>query len=94
MTQTDYTEGDGPVPVGAVIEYFGSHAPGRYEIIEHHNDLTKHPTMGSIPAGYLLTAYPDGVAYDIWPVGVPKKFGNRDRAVYWVRRTSFRIVRN
>lgn len=86
---TDYTPGSLPVPVGAVVEYFGSHAQGRYEITSHQH-LQAHPHKEEGESW--STAYPDGVAYDIWPVGVPRRFGNRDRAVYWVRRTSFRVI--
>ena len=43
--------------------------------------------------GDMNAYYPDGVAYDLWPLGVPRRFGNRDQGVYYVRRTSFRVYR-
>jgi hypothetical protein len=87
---TDYTEGAEPVPIGTVVEYFGSCGSGDYEITGHADPLT-HPYLSDQPKGYLLTAYPDGVSYTIWPVGVERKFGNRHLSVTYVRRASFRI---
>jgi hypothetical protein len=81
MTETDYTPGDPPVPNGTIVNYFGRLRHGVYEIIAY-TEARNFPER-----------CPDGVAYDLWPVGVPRKFGNRGRAVYNVRRTSFAIVR-
>jgi hypothetical protein len=91
MSETDYTEGDGPVPIGALIEYFGSEGHGRYRITKHDSP-DDHPYRQFMPED-IAEFYPDGVAYELWPVGVPRKFGNRDRAVYYVRRKSFRVLR-
>lgn len=87
---TDYTAGDEPVPVGTIIEYFGSHAHGEYEVTALKDPFT-HPFLRDMSSDELRTAYPDGVAYDIWRVGVSRKFGNRHHSVGFVRRTSFRI---
>lgn len=87
--ETDYTPGDDPVPMGTLVEYFGSQGRGRYKIVEVH-DPGDHPYR-MYHDGDTDAYYPDGVAYDIWPVGVPHKFGNRDQGVYFVRRSSFRI---
>ena len=97
MTETDYTEGDEPVEIGAIVEYFGSHRAGRYEITGHRSPesrLLMGPAVSPelLRSAYPKVAYTDGVAYDLWPVGVPIKFGHRGDAVYWVRRTSFRRV--
>ena len=89
---TDYTPGDEPLTVGTVVQYTGSHAHGRYEITDVHDDLTKYPRARLPLSAAFLAAYPDGHAYDLWPVGVERRFGNRDRAVYWVRRTSLAVV--
>lgn len=87
--KTDYTKGDKPVPLGAIVDYFGSQTHGRYEIVDVH-DPGNHPYRAYKGSEH-VPFYPDGVAYDLWPVGVERRFGNRDRAVYYVRRTSFRI---
>lgn len=75
-----------PVPVGTVVEYRGR----RYKVIEHQ-DPQDHPYRDRLPSP-LTPHYPDGVAYTLWPVGVPRKFGNRHCMKAWVRRTSFRVV--
>lgn len=77
----DYTPGDEPLPVGTVVDYFGSHAHGRYEITATASGMN------------VQMIYPDGKMYDLWPAGVPRKFGLRHLAVYNVRRTSLRIVK-
>ncbi|MEV6401081.1 hypothetical protein AB0M39_40965 [Streptomyces sp. NPDC051907] len=89
--ETDYTPGDEPVPVGTVVRYTGSRAHGEYEITEHR-DPAEHPRARLPLSDSARAAYPDGTAYDLWPVGVERKFGNRDRAVYYARRTSFTVV--
>lgn len=87
--ETDYTPGDEPVGEGTLVDYFGSQEHGRYKIVEVH-DPSDHPYQ-KLTEGDIKRFYSDGVAYDLWPVGVPRKFGNRDQGVYYVRRTSFRI---
>lgn len=87
--ETDYTKGDKPVPVGTIVEYFGSQEHGTYKI-DDVRDPGNHPYRRYKNSG-TTPFYPDGVAYDLWPVGVTKKFGNRDRAILYVRRTSFRV---
>jgi hypothetical protein len=84
---TDYAEGDDPVPVGTTVEYFGSLSPGRYTVTAH-TEPTAHPFQ---PQEALEGAYPDGVAYELWPVGVPHKLGNIHLSANFVRRTSFRV---
>jgi hypothetical protein len=81
----DYSHGDSPVPVGAVVSYEGSY----WRIVAHH-DPQDHPDL---PEGDhdLAEVYPDGVAYDLWPVSLPQKFGNRNYARYFVRRDSFYV---
>ncbi|MFE2934926.1 hypothetical protein [Streptomyces sp. NPDC059278] len=84
-TDRDYTPGDAPVPVGAVVQYFGrSQRPGLYTVTEHHAPAPAAPDPE--------VHYPDGVAYGLWPLGVPEGFGNRDRAVCQVRRRSFVVA--
>lgn len=81
---TDYRSGDTPIPIGAVVQYHGSLSHGLYTVTARLKPLSCGQEMAQ--------HYPDGVAYEIWPVGVEKKFGNRYLAVYNVRRTSFTVV--
>lgn len=72
-----------PYGIGIKVRYHGSHADrhGVYEIVGHRDNRLGVP-VSEIPE------YTDGVAYDLWPVGVPHKFGNYDRALYFARRDS------
>lgn len=88
---TDYVSGDEPVPVGAVVKYSGVwDLEVRDYLVTEHADPQNHPNPPAASYMTLEEAYADGVAYHLWPVGVPQKFGNRDQGVSWVRRTSFR----
>lgn len=83
--ETDYTPGDAPLHVGTDVDYFGSRTEmhGRYTITDRN----------TIPKGSDWEEMcPDGVTYDLWPVGVPVKFGNRDKAIYKVRRLNLRVI--
>jgi hypothetical protein len=89
MTQSivgsDYEPGDFPVPVGAHVRYHGRSAPhGLYEVTARRLPPEDRPDPE--------VNYPDGVSYDLWPVGLPQKFALRDRSVAFVRRTSFIVV--
>lgn len=93
MSASDYTAGDPPVPIGSVVRYETDQRPYVYWTIQDHMDPAKHPKPP--PPELTMTlevAYPDGVAYYLWPVGVKLKFGNRDAAVGWVRRERFTVV--
>ena len=70
-----------PIPIGTIVDYHGSHTHGRYVVTGHENPRAGVPDPE--------VNYPDGVAYQIWPEGVPHKFGLRHLAVYQVRRASF-----
>lgn len=86
-TERDYTLGDPPVNTGTVVRYHGSSgAPGLYEVLDHR----PVPDADKVP-GDPAEHYPDGVSYDLWPVGVVHRFGNRHLAVYQVRRRSFTV---
>lgn len=89
MDKTDYLPGDPPVPVGTWVFYQGSaQAPGVYEIVGHL-DPALYPDF---PAGCTREeVYPDGTAYELWPVGVRRKLDSLNLGVLWSRRTSFRI---
>ena len=88
MDKTDYTPGDQPVPVGTWVFYRGSRRPGVYRVLGHldpalYPDFPAHLSREEI--------FPDGQAYDLWPVGIPMTRGNAHLSVLWARRTSFRI---
>lgn len=87
--QIDYSPGDPPVPLGTEVEYFGSQAHGRYTVEQWLNP-SNHPDYLK-PGFDADEAYPDGVAYCLWPVGVPRKFGNRGQSGLYVKRRSFRV---
>jgi len=69
-----------PIPVGTVVDYRGTHGHGRYVITGH-----QEPRPGVEDR---KVNYPDGVAYEIWPEGMPQKFGNREHVIIQVRRVS------
>lgn len=71
-----------PLPVGTIVDYTGSFAHGRYVITGHGIPRADVPNPE--------TNYPDGVAYEIWPEGLPYKFGLRKMLVFQVRRTSIK----
>jgi hypothetical protein len=76
--------GSTPLTVGTVVDYHGSHKHGRYVITGHEAPRPDVPE----PA----VNYPDGVAYIIWPEGMPQKFGLRHHMVSQVRRQSLTPV--
>ena len=94
---TDYEHGDDPVPVGTEVEYFGSGPHGRYKVFGH-NEPMDHDELGPMArqheeiATELMEAYPDGKAYQLWPMGVPVKMDNGHHLLRFIRRTSFRVI--
>jgi hypothetical protein len=85
-----------PIPVGTVVDYSGSHRHGRYVITGHDTpgvvDGVRRADLGEITAAELAAAYPDGVAYEMWPEGMLRKFGNRMYMLHQVRRPSITPV--
>jgi hypothetical protein len=77
------------VPVGTRVRYHGSAGPHGEYIIQGHNDPAGRTDL---PPEAIAEGYPDGISYELWPPGVPVKFGNRDQAIYFVRRASFDVV--
>jgi hypothetical protein len=77
--KTDYQPGDAPVAPGTTVVY----RDRDYEVVEHQESRPDVPEPEA--------NYPDGVAYVLWPVGVQKKFGNRDQSMVQVRRRSFYV---
>lgn len=77
-----------PVPVGTLVRYHGSLRHGLYRVTGY-SDLAERRDL---TAEQVREGWPDGNAYDLWPEGVPVKFGYRDQAVYFARRTSFTPV--
>lgn len=78
------------VPNGTKVRYHGSldYMHGEYTVVGPY-DLT---LRSDLTPEKRAEHYPDGVAYELWPVGVPIKFGNRDQALYSVRRQSFTVI--
>lgn len=86
---TDYQPGDAPLPPGTVVRYEGTD----YEI-DYYQDPKLHPHAPAAPLSPRLDkAYPDGVAYFLWPVGVARKMDNGMFVRHYVRRTSLSVVR-
>jgi hypothetical protein len=76
------------VPVGTRVRYHGSAGPPGEYTIEGYNDPAERTDL---PAAAIAEGYPDGIGYEIWPAGVPVKFGNRERSIHFVRRASFEV---
>jgi len=91
---TDYQDGDFPVPVGATVDYEN----GPYVVEGWHKDFENHPLVldGKLSTEEVELDYPDGVTYMLFPADIPKelrnKMGMRHYRVDWVRRTSFRVI--
>lgn len=89
-----------PVAVGTRVLYHGSNDDmhGVYTVLSSHDmeyvkqirpDIVSR--KGDETDAYLAEKYPDGVSYDLWPEGIPFKFGLRYMALYGARRTSFTV---
>ena len=80
-----------PIPVGTKVKYHGSLRTyhGVYDVDEQvpMEVLTKRWGPEACE-----DAYPDGVAYNLWPEGVEKSYRNRDRSLSFVRRQSITPV--
>jgi hypothetical protein len=81
-----------PIPVGTVVTYHGSLSydpEKRYVIMAHQNPeemFTVTEMVLLLRSETLAEAYPDGVAYTIWPEGMPQKFGLREHMIYRIYR--------
>lgn len=78
------------VPAGTLVRYHGS-------LTSHHGlhrvtGLSDLSTRTDLPAEKVAKHWPDGVAYDLWPDDIPRKFSFRERAVFFVHRDSFTVV--
>jgi hypothetical protein len=76
-------------PVGTRVWYHGSAGPHGEYVIQGYSDLAERTDL---PSEAIAEGYPDGVAYEIWPAGVPVKFGNRHQSIHFVRRASFDLA--
>lgn len=99
--QTDYEYGDPPLPVGTEVEYHHDYQHRVWKVTAHtdpadHRDLrylqAKHPDAAEELEVEFVENYPDGVAYSIYPVGLPRKFGFRHLDIRSVKRTSLRVI--
>lgn len=80
---------DDKVPVGTRVQYHGTAQPHGEYIVRGYNDLSERRDL---PAEEIEKHWPDGISYELWPVGVPVKFGNRERSACFVRRASFDVA--
>lgn len=81
---------EGKVPVGTKVRYHGSvdYLHGEYEV-EGYCEVSER---GDLTPEQVTEHWPDGVSYELWPVGMPRKFGLRENALYFVRRSSFTVL--
>jgi hypothetical protein len=81
---------DDKIPVGSRVRYHGSisRMHGAY-LVTGYSDLSLRKDLSQ---EQISEHWPDGVAYDLWPEGVPEKFCNRDRALYYIHRRSFTVL--
>jgi hypothetical protein len=83
------SENQEKIATGTRVRYHGSAAPHGDYVIRGYSDLS---ARADLPPEAIETGYPGGVAYELWPPGVSVKFGNRDQAIYFVRRASFDVL--
>lgn len=77
-----------PIPIGTTVIRISD--GDRYKVIGHGDPRILF-SLETVPD--LLKEYPDGVAYEILPAGMPLKVGIiRDYAVYRVRRKSLIVT--
>jgi hypothetical protein len=84
---------DERIPVGTKVRYHGSHEylHGEYTVLGY-SDFADRSFI--FTPEVIAEHYPDGFAYDIWPVGVPYKFGNvRDGyGLHFVRHKNLTVI--
>ncbi len=78
-----------PIPVGTIVNYTGSHAHGRYVVHAHQDPAEVFPAS---QLELVKDRHPDGVCYEIWPVGVEVAWQNRDQMVHRVKRASLEVA--
>ena len=79
-----------PYPIGTQVHYHGSleHMHREYRITGTQKPTDGQPDLAVYSDEQIAEWYPDGVAYSMWPLGVPEKFGDRDKSLHYVRRDS------
>jgi hypothetical protein len=78
---------DERIPIGTHVKYHGSCTDrhGEYRITAYSDfGVREHIFTPEVIAEH----FPSGIAYDLWPIGVPHKFCERDKAIFFVRRES------
>lgn len=79
---------DERIPVGTHVRYHGEEW-----IIRAHNDLARHTKLfPAVESEYWQKQFPDGIGYELWPLDVLYKFGNRCYSRTYVRRRSFEVI--
>src|ERR1700722_141829 len=83
---------DERIPVNTKVQYHGSETTRHGEYIIRA--YTDPEILRSIKGDAVVDKYyPDEIAYILWPVGLPHKFGERYNGVlYDVRRQFFTVV--
>jgi hypothetical protein len=78
------------VPLETLVRYHGSigYAHGDYRVSGYCDPHQRYDLTDS----HIEEHWPDGVAYELWPDGMERKFGLRDNALLYVRRSSFTIL--
>jgi hypothetical protein len=76
--------------VGTKVRYSGSIESyhGEYEVTGY-SDLS---LRRDLPPEVIDEHWPDGIAYELWPIGVPRKFGNRHLSLHCVRRKNLSVI--
>lgn len=79
------------LPAGTLVDYHGSltHMHGRYEVTEISAMDYQRARIGDEAFD---AHYTEGFAYNLWPVGVPRKFGNRHLSLLFVRPSSITVI--
>lgn len=82
-----------PLPLETLVKYHGSitGAHGRYRVARHEQPLDAND-LSPLPEEAIAQYYSDGVAYSLWPDGVPFRWGERDRELNNVRRVSLTVI--
>lgn len=88
MTEPDDTVP--PLEVGTLVDYRGSHgaAYGPYRIEKVDTPVQ----LPGVTDEEFAEAYPEGIAYMLWPEGVPHKWGLRYLSIVNVRPSSVTAV--
>lgn len=82
-----------PLPLETLVEYHGSLTGmhGRYRVSRYETPVDAND-YSPLPPDRVAEYYSDGVAYALWPDGLPWRWGERDRELNNVRRSSITVI--